>query len=62
MSTYNVQISNSFNHEQQLKDTESATKNKLIDLLSELKLVLGLGLDFKKIESDKEKTCRTFQK
>ena len=30
--------------------------------MSELKLVLGLGLDFKKIESDKEKTCRTFQK
>ena len=30
-SSYNVEILNSFNPELQLKDTESAIKNKLID-------------------------------
>ena len=33
-SYYNVDILNSFNPELQLKNTESATKNKLIELLS----------------------------
>ena len=36
-SSYNVKISNSFNPGLQLKDTESAIKNKLIDLMTELK-------------------------
>ena len=36
-STYNVEILNSFNPELQLKDTESAIKSKLIELLSQLR-------------------------
>ena len=39
----------------QLKDTESAIRNKLIDLLPELrgfKFVITLVVDFEKIESD----------
>ena len=36
-SSYNVEIMSVFNPELQLEDTESAIKNKLIDLLSELK-------------------------
>ena len=46
---------NSFNLELQLKNNESANKNKLIDFLSELKglkFVITLVLDFKKIPSD----------
>ena len=35
-STYNVDILNSFNPELQLKDTESAIKSKLIELLTQL--------------------------
>ena len=35
-STYNVEILNSFDSELQLKDTESAIKNKLKTLLPEL--------------------------
>ena len=35
-STYNVDILNYFNPEQQLKDTESAIKSKLIELLTQL--------------------------
>ena len=57
-STYNVKILNSFNLELQLKDTESAIKSKLIQLLSQLggfKFVATLVLVFKKIES-KDKT------
>ena len=53
-STYNVEILNSFNSELQLKDTESAIKNKLKKLLSELrgfKFMTTLVLMFKKIES-----------
>ena len=45
MSAYNVEILNSTNLELQLKDTESAIKNKLIDLFSwlgEFKLVTTL--------------------
>ena len=36
-STYNVEILNSFYPEVQLRDTEFAIKNKLIDLLAELR-------------------------
>ena len=57
-STYNVEILNSFNPDLQLKDTESAIKNKLKKLLSKLrgfKFVTTLGLVFKKIEI-KDKT------
>ena len=35
-STYNIEILNSFNPELQLKDTESAIKSKLIELLTQL--------------------------
>ena len=35
--TYNAEIMNCFNRELQLKDTESAIKNKLKHLLTELK-------------------------
>ena len=56
-SFYNIEILNFFNPELQLKDTESAIKNKLIDLLSELrgfKFLTTLVLELKKIESDDE--------
>ena len=36
-SSCNIEILNSFNLELQLKDTESAIKSKLIDLLTQLK-------------------------
>ena len=36
-SSYNVEILNYFNPELQLKNTESGIKNKLKDLLSELR-------------------------
>ena len=48
----------SFNPELQFKDTESALKNKLIDLLTQLKgfkFVTTLALVFKKIGEDKTK-------
>ena len=54
-STYNLEILNSFNPELQLKDTESAIKNKSGELLTQLrgfKLVTTLVLVFKKIESE----------
>ena len=35
-SNYRVEVLNSFNAELQLKDTESAITNKLIDLMTEL--------------------------
>ena len=57
-STYNVEILKSFNPELQLKDTPSAIKSKLIELLTRLrgfKFVKILVLVFKKIES-KDKT------
>ena len=50
VSTYNVEILNSFNPEQQLKDTESAIKNNVINLLSKLrgfKFVTTFVLEFK---------------
>ena len=53
-SSYNVDILNSFNSELQRKDTESAVRNKLIDLLSDLrrfKYVTTLFIEFKKIKS-----------
>ena len=56
-STYNVEILNSFNPELQFKDIESAIKNKLTFLFSELrdfKLVTTFTLELKKIESDDE--------
>ena len=54
-SSYNVEILDYFNHELQLKDTESAFKNKLKKLLTELtgfKFVTTLALVLKKIESE----------
>ena len=36
-NTYNVEMLNSFKPELQLKDTESAIKSKLIELLTQLK-------------------------
>ena len=54
-STYNVEIMNYFNTEQQLKDGESAIKSKLIELLPEVRgfrFVTTLVLVFKKIESE----------
>ena len=50
-SPYNVDILNSFNPKLQLKDTESAIRNKLIDLLTELKgfrFVTRLLIGFKR--------------
>ena len=54
-STYNVEILNFFNPELQVKDTESAIKSKLIELLNQLKgfkFVTTLVLVFKKIERE----------
>ena len=54
-SIYNVEILNSFNPELQLKDTESAIRSKLIELLTQLKsfkLVKTLFLVFRKIERE----------
>ena len=52
-STYNVEISNSFNPKLQLKDTKSTIKNQLIEFLTQLKgfnFVATLVLVFKKIK------------
>ena len=60
---YNVEILNSFNPE--LKDTESAIKNKLIDLLIKLKgfkFVKILILEFKKKQSNDKTLYSTFYK
>ena len=57
-STYGDEILNSLNSELQLKDTESAIKSKIIELLTQLrdfKFVTTLILVFKKIEI-KDKT------
>ena len=62
-SSNNVTILNSFNPELQLKDAESTIKNKLMDLLSELKcfkFVTKLVLELKKIECDDETKYDTF--
>ena len=53
-STQNVEVLSSFKSELQLKDTESAAKSKLIELLTPLKgfkFVTTLILVFKKTES-----------
>ena len=42
-SSYNIEPLNSFNPEKQFKDTESAIKSTLIDLLTQLK-----GFKFRK--------------
>ena len=55
INTYNVESLYYFNHELQLKDTESAIKSKLIALLTQLKgfqFVTTLVLALKKIESE----------
>ena len=54
---FNVEILNYFNPELQLKDTESAIKNKLKKLLTELKVLV---LVLKKIESDDKTKYNTF--
>ena len=54
-STYNVEILNSFKPEIQFKDTKSAIKSKLVELLTQLngfKFVMTLVLVFKKVESE----------
>ena len=62
-NTYSVEILNSFDRELQIKDTESGIKNKLIDLLSELrrfKFVKTLVLGFKNVENDNKTIYNTF--
>ena len=62
-STYNVEISNLVNPELQVKDAESAIKNKLRNGLYELrvfKLVTTLVLEFSTIENDDETKYSTF--
>ena len=49
-STYRAEFFNSFNHKVQLKDTEFATRNKLIDFFNKLKsftIVTTLVLELK---------------
>ena len=56
-SAYNAKILNYFNLELQLRDTESAIRNKLKDLVKEFKgfkFVKTLVLEFKKTEVDDE--------
>ena len=60
--SYNVEILIFF-FNLELKDTESAIKNKLMNLLiwfKSFKFVTTLILEFKKIESDDETKCDTF--
>ena len=62
-SHYNFEILNSYNPELQLKDTESAIKNKLKQLMTELrgfKFVTTLVLVFKKVESEDKTKYGTF--
>ena len=62
-STYNVGILNYFNLEVHLKDTESATKIKPIELLTQLKgfkFVATLVLVFKKIENEDRTRYKNF--
>ena len=59
----NVDNLNSFNPEQQVIDIESTIRNKLIDLLTELRgfeFVATLVKEFKKIESDDAEKYSTF--
>ena len=60
---HNVEILTSFNPELKFKDTESAVKSKLIELLTELKgfkFMTALVLAFKKIESEDKTKYDTF--
>ena len=62
-SSYNVEFLNSFNPELQLKDTRFAIKNKLKQLLTELrgfKFMATLVLMLKKIESEDKTKYDTF--
>lgn len=62
-STYHVRILKYFNPELQLNNAESASKNILIDLLSQLrgfKFVIALALEFKKIKGDDETKYSAF--
>ena len=62
-SSYNHEILNSFNPELQFEVTECAFKNKLIELLPELKgfkFVTALVLEFKKKQSDDKTVYNSF--
>ena len=59
-STYNIGILNFFNLKVLLKDTKSAIRNKLEDLLTELKMFRVVEKKFQKIQSDHEITYSTF--
>ena len=67
-SSYNVEVLNSYNPVQQLKDNESAIKNKLEKLFSEFrgfKFLTTPVLELKKIEKDnkpKYDTCHSHSK
>ena len=53
VSTYDVEVLDSFNDEPQLKDTESAIKRKRIELLTQLKgfkFMTAIVLEFRKIQ------------
>ena len=58
-SFFNVEILYSFNHELQIKDTESATK-ELITELRGFTFVTTLMLVFKKVVSDNKTKCDSF--
>ena len=61
--TYNVETLNAFNSEVQPKDTESAIKTKLVELLAQVKgfkFVTTLVLLFKPIESKGKKKYGNF--
>ena len=62
-TSHNVEILNSFNPELLLKDTESAIKSKLIELLTQLKgfkFATTSVLGFKKIEREDKTNYDTF--
>ena len=62
-STYHLRILKYFNPELQLNNAESASKNILIDLLSQLrgfKFVIALALEFQKIKGDDETKYSAF--
>ena len=62
-SSYNVDNLNSFNPELEHKDTASVIRNKLTDLLTELRgftFLKTLVIELKKIESDDEAKYATF--
>ena len=62
-SSYIADILNSFNPELQLKNSESAIRNKLMGLMTELKgfkFVMTLVIEFKKIESKDATKYTTF--